>query len=131
MNQNFLSSNKVTVLATGAATATTNADSTAIDTAGYDRVTFIRTTSAVRIFNLSGGTTSTNATTDLAGAFVTATAGATVMIEVYRPPYRFISMQVADGTTSVLGDCIAILGIARNKPVTNSGAVIVATPTDA
>lgn len=131
MNQNFLTSNKVSVLATGASTATTNADTTAIDTAGYDRVTFIRTTSAIRIFNISGGTTSTNATTDLAGTFVTATAGATVMQEVVRPPYRFLAQQVADGATSVLGDCIAILGAARDKPVSNSGAVIVATPTDA
>lgn len=131
MNQNFLNSNKVTVLATGAATATTNADTTAFDTAGYDRVTIMRTTSAARIFNLSGGTTATNATTDLAGTFVTATAGSTVMIEIHRPTHRYIALQVADGATSVLGDCYGIGGLARDKPVTNTGAVIVATPTSA
>jgi hypothetical protein len=131
MRQNFLTSHAISILATGASTATTNADTTAVDSSGYDSVTFIRTTSAIRIFNISGGTTSTNATTDLAGTFVTATAGATVMIEVIRPSYRYLAQQVADGTTSVLGDCVCIRGIARSKAVSNSGAVIVATPTDA
>lgn len=131
MKQNFVTSHKVSILATGAATATTNADSTAVDTSGYDSTTFIRTTSAIRIFNISGGTTSTNATTDLAGTFVTATAGATVVIEVVRSPYRYLAMQVADGVTSILGDCVAVQGIARSKPVSNTGAVVVATPTDA
>lgn len=131
MRQNFVTSHAVSILATGASTATTNADTSAVDTSGYDSVTFVRTTSAIRIFNISGGSTSTNATTDLAGTFVTATAGATVIIEVVNPSQRYLAMQVADGVTSILGDCVAIRGIARSKAVSNSGAVVVATPTDA
>lgn len=127
--QNFLTSNKITSVATAALTVTTEVQTTGVDTTGYDRVTLIRSTSAARVLKLLGGTTAT-ATVEITGSAVTATAGQVVAIEIHRPQYKYIVMTSTEGTTSIFGDAIAILGLARSKPVTNTGSAIVTTTTD-
>lgn len=127
--QNFLTSNLITSVATAAATVTTEVVTSAVDMAGYDRVVFVRSVSAARICQLRGGTTTT-ATVDITGASVTATAGQVVSIEIHRPQYRYILMAVQSGVTAVCGDAIAIQGLARSKPISNTGSAIVTTTTD-
>lgn len=130
--QNFLTSNKIVNVATAASTVTTAVETTAVDTAGYDRVTIIRSVSAARVVELLGGTTTT-ATTAITGSSVTATAGAVVSIEMHKPQYRYIKMNVQAGVTAVCGDAIAILGLARSKPVSNTASTVgltISTTTD-
>lgn len=134
MSTNFVKSHQINITATAEASATTESSTNAVDSAGFDSITFIRSTSAARVIKVEGGATSTSATTDLAGCSVTATAGALVKIEVVKSPYRWLRLTAESGVASVLGDCITILGQARDKPVTNttnSTAIVVATPTDA
>lgn len=128
---NFLTDFKVNYTATAEAAATTESNTSAVDTAGYESATFMRSTSAIRVLKVEGGATSTSATTDLASAAVTATAGALVKIEVRRPPHRYLRMTAESGVSSVLGDCVSILGRAKDRPVSNDSDVIVSTPTDA
>jgi hypothetical protein len=128
--QNFLTSELITQTATAASTVTTEITTSAVNTAGYDRVVFIRSSSAVRTLKLQGGATSTSATTDITGASVTVTAGGVAKIEIHRPQYAFIRMTSTEGVTAVQGDAYAILGIARSKPVSNDSDVIVTTTTD-
>jgi hypothetical protein len=134
MRQNFVKAHQINLTATAETSATTESSTSAVDTAGYDSVTFLRSVSAAAVIKVEGGATSTSATTDLAGCSVTATAGALVKIEVVRSPYRYLRMTAESGVARVLGDCITILGQAKDKPVTNttnSTAIVVATPTDA
>lgn len=127
--QNFLTSNAISSVATAASTVTTEVTTSAVDTAGYDRVVIMRSTSAARVVKLLGGITST-ATVEITGSAVTATAGTVVAIEMHRPQYRYIRMTSTEGVTSVFGDAVAILGLARSKPISNTGAAIVTTTTD-
>ena len=127
--QNFLTSNSIVNVATAASTVTTAVETTAVDTAGYDRVTIIRSVSAACVVELLGGTTTT-ATIAITGSSVTATAGEVVKLEMHRPQYRYIKMNAQAGVTKVCGDAIAILGLPRSKPITNTGAAIVTTTTD-
>lgn len=126
MSVNFLTSNKVTPCATAAATATTEVATSAVDTQGYNGVTFVRSTSAIRTLKLQGGTTSTSATNDISGATVTATAGAVVKIEIHKPSYRFVRMTSTEGVTSILGDAVAILSGPSDEPVSNDSDAFVA-----
>lgn len=128
--QNFLTSNLITPCATAVSTVTTEISTDAVSTVGYDRVCFIRSSSAIRTLKLQGGATSTSATTDITGATVTVTAGGVAKIEIHRPQYAYVRMTSTEGVTAVQGDAVAILGIARSKPVSNSSAAIVTTTTD-
>lgn len=128
--QNFLTSNAISTLATAIASTSAECNSTAVDTAGYDRVVLMQVVSGARIVKLQGGATATSATTDITGAAVTSTGAALVAIEQHRPQYRFIRMTTVTGAASVVGDTIAVLGLARSKPITNSNATIVTTTTD-
>lgn len=128
--QNFLTSELVVPCATAVATVTTEITTSAVDTAGYDRVVFIRSSSAIRTLKLQGGATSTSATTDITGASVTTTAGGVAKIEIHRPQYRWIRMTSTEGVTAIQGDAIAICGIPRSQPVSNDADVIVTTTTD-
>lgn len=128
--QNILSSVKFAYTATAAGTATAAMETSAVDTAGYDTITFFRPTSAARVLHLVGGDSST-ATVALANTYVTATAGSLVAIECHRPPYRYIKLASAEGTTSVFGDCVSILSNPRSLPVSNAADLTVATPTAA
>lgn len=130
--QNFLTSNKIVNVATAASTVTTAVQTTGVDTAGYDRVTIIRSVSAACVVSLLGGVSAT-ATVAITGSSLTATAGAVVSIEMHRPQYRYIVMDCAAGVTKVCGDAIAILGLPRTKPVSNTAStvgLIVTTTTD-
>ena len=130
--QNFLTSNKIVPCATAASTVTTAVETTAVDTVGYDRITMIRSVSAACVVELLGGLTTT-ATTAITGSAVTATAGAVVCIEMHRPQYRYIKMNAQSGVTKICGDAVAVLGLARSKPVSNTAsanALIVTTTTD-
>lgn len=128
--QNFLTSHKIVPCATAVSTVTTEITTSAVDTTGYDSVTFIRSSSAIRTLKLQGGTTSTSATTDITGATITTTAGGVAKIEIHRPQYAFIRMTSTEGVTAIQGDAIAILGIPRSLPVSNDADVIVPTTTD-
>ena len=130
--QNFLTANKIVNVATAASTVTTAVETTAVDTAGFDRVVITRSVSAACVCELLGGTTTT-ATTSITGSTVTATAGAVVAIEMFRPQYRYIKLNAQAGVTKVCGDAIAILGLARSKPITadsGTNSAIVTTTTD-
>lgn len=128
--QNFLTAHKIVQTATAASTATTEITTSAVDTAGYDSVTFVRSSSAIRTLKLQGGATSTSATTDITGASATVTAGGVAKIEIHRPQYQYIRMTSTEGVTAVQGDAFAILGLARSKPVSQDSDVVVATTTD-
>ena len=130
MNQNLITGNKINYTATAVSTTSAEVNSSAVDTAGYDCVTFLVPTSAARIVKLQGGTTSTNATNDFTGCSATTTAAGVAILSVYRPQYRFVRATTVTGVTAVVGDTISILSIARDKPVTNTCAVQISTTTD-
>lgn len=128
--QNFLTSNAVSTLATAVASTSAEANSTAVDTAGYDRVVLMQVVSGARIVKLQGGATATSATTDITGCSVTTTGAALVALEQHRPQYRFVRMTTVTGGATTISDTIAIRGLARSKPISNSNSAIVTTTTD-
>jgi hypothetical protein len=127
---NFTKAHKINYTATAVATTSAEINTSAVDTAGYDSCSFLTSVSAARILKVQGGTTSTNATNDITGASVTATAGSQVAIEVHRAQYRYLRLTTVTGVTAIQGDTYSILGIARDKPVSNTGAAFITTTTD-
>ena len=128
--QNFLTSNSVSTLATAVASTSAEINSTAVDTVGFDRAVLMAVVSGVRTLKLQGGATSTSATTDITGATITTTGAALVSIEQHRPQYRFLRLTTITGGATTQSDVIAVLGLPRSKPVTNTNSVIVSTTTD-
>lgn len=137
---NISRATKITQVAAYAAAATTARSSTAVDMQGYDAVTFIQAQiDTARVVTVSGSDTAATATDFVAYTTPTVTTtatGQTAVLEVNRPNKRYLKLDVAAGTSSVLGNCIAIRSAARELPVTNENAAadgvkwaLAATPT--
>jgi hypothetical protein len=122
---NFLTGNKLRLVAAAAVAGTTDVESAIIDTAGYDGVVFFATIAAKAANNYiqveQDGVNSSGGMAALLGSGVVAAVnGDIVASEVKRPAKRYMRAVIKRGTSSATGDIYALLYGARKKPVDNN-----------
>ncbi len=129
---------KITVVSAGDTAAQTELDSTVLDMAGYDGVMFIATTGDVTtgcVLTLTAKGNTANSTSSPTPVTQKATAAFTadttsadnkaLMVDVVKPPLRYIFAAVTRTTANaVLGPIIAIQYSAMDKPTSQDASVI-------
>lgn len=114
---------KLTMVKNLTANGTGNADSDALDMAGYDGVVFftkIASNAADTYLSALQGDTD-NPTTAIAGSGVlTSAANNVAVLDIFRPTKRYVRARVVRGTTTVLGEIYALQYHARSKPQVNA-----------
>jgi hypothetical protein len=136
---NFSKNNRLNFLlkATTAPTSvTTGVDSAALDTSGFNCVTFINPVGQSAVdglitFTVRGSTASAGTYQALSGASVASTTSqkdGLLVIEVDRPPFRYLKARVASATSDIQhGGVIAICSNATNVPVTQDSTSMLQT----
>lgn len=112
--------------------ATSAVNSTSVDTAGFEGVTFLSsfgTAAAGNTIKLQQSSDDGDADdfSDIAGTSVSSgTSDEDVWVELYRPTKRYVRAVFARGTSSTLESVWAFLWGARQEPVSNvvSGTII-------
>lgn len=129
---------KITVVSVGDTAAQTELDTSVLDMAGYDGVMFVAvtgdvTTGCVLTLTAKGNTASSVSSpapvTQKATAAFTAdgTSGdnKALMVDVYRPPMRYIFAALTrTAANAVVGPILAIQYCANAKPTTQDATVI-------
>lgn len=116
---------KLTKIAAGAVTATTDVDSSVIDMSGYDGVVFFGSIATANAGNFIKAQQGTDATVtdaaDLAGSKVVAAANNQVVwVEIHKPLERYLRAKIVRaGVTTVTGDLYALQYSGRVRPETN------------
>lgn len=112
----------------------TNADVTgdAVDTNGASEVVFLlqvtSTTGVCDVFKIQGSDDGSTGWTDISGAVPTSLPGATddnknyaVFLDLRARPYRYLRFSISeDGTGTIAGNVIAILGGLNRAPETDA-----------
>lgn len=129
---------KITVVAAAATAAQTAVTSDVLDMSGYDGVMFIALTgdvTATSVLTLTAKANSANSTISptpvtqkATDAFTAGAADAdskALVVDVYRPPLRYVFAELTRTTANaVVGGIIAIQYSAANKPTTQAASVI-------
>lgn len=118
---------KIIKVADHSTAATSDVNSTGVDTKGYQGVTFLTsfgTAAADNIVNVQGSDDDggSDAYADLAGTAV-ALAGASdedQVAEVYRPAQRYLRLHIERATSTTVESIWALLWAARDLPVDNT-----------
>lgn len=135
--QTLLEHNKLQRVSNAAAAAQTAVNSTAVDTTGYDSVTFVALfgaidATAVTSVKLQGGALANGSdAVDLLGTSVSVAAdddNQIVALELNQPTYRYIRAVISRATAdSVVDGIVALLGNPKTMPVTHDATTVVDT----
>lgn len=116
---------KLTKIAVGAITATTDVDSSIIDMSGYDGVVIFGSIATANAGNFikaqQGAASDLSDAADLEGSKVVAAADAQVVwVEIHKPLEQYLRAKIVRaGATTVTGDLYALQYSGRVRPETN------------
>ncbi len=138
IQRSFTKGSKTIVLSTGAAAGTTAVNATAVDMLGYEAVramVLLGTLTATQVTSLKAQGSNTNNGSDWVdlggtkvGPAADADGGKLLILDLYRPAYRYILFVVSRGTANaVISSIIGEVYVAANEPVAKVATVAAQT----